>query len=51
MTMAFDLTRGVDILRGARLIAHFDGADALDQAFAMAQGTGLVVRYWLPKGN
>ena len=43
----FDVTRGADVFRGSKLLAHFDGADALEQARAYAdQAPGRYVRYW-----
>lgn len=49
-SFAFDLSRGVDVLVGAKVVAHFDGADALERAWAEAQGkSGRWVRYWLPQ--
>lgn len=46
-TIMFDLSRGVDVMRGARVVAHFDGLDALSQAWAHIAGRGgLYVRYW-----
>ena len=43
----FDVTRGVDVMRGKEVVAHFDGADALEQACAqVAAGNGRYVRYW-----
>lgn len=43
----FDASRGVDVMRGKEVVAHFDGADALAQAWALvAAGGGRYVRYW-----
>lgn len=43
----FDLSRGVDVMRGAKVLAHFDGEGALAQAWAWIGGRGgLYVRYW-----
>lgn len=43
----FDATRGVDVMRGKEVVAHFDGADALEQACAqVAAGNGRYIRYW-----
>lgn len=43
----FDVTRGVDVMRGKEVVAHFDGADALEKALALvATGAGRYVRYW-----
>ena len=42
-----DATRGVDVFRGSKLLAHFEGAHALEIARAMAaEGPGRYVRYW-----
>ena len=47
---AFDVSRGVDVMRGREVVAHFDGADALEAAWAYAarQRGGHYVRYWEP---
>ena len=43
----FDVTRGVDVMRGREVVTHFDGADALEKAWAQVQaGGGRYVRYW-----
>ena len=43
----FDVSRGVDVMRGKEVVAHFNGADALAQACAqVAAGNGRYVRYW-----
>ena len=43
----FDVSRGVDVMRGKEVVAHFDGADALEKAWALVQaGGGRYVRYW-----
>ena len=43
----FDVTRGVDVMRGTQVVEHFDGADALEKALALvATGAGRYVRYW-----
>lgn len=43
----FDVTRGVDVMRGKEVVAHFDGADALERACAqVAAGNGRYIRYW-----
>lgn len=42
-----DVTRGVDVFRGSKLLAHFEGAHALEIAKAMAAaGPGRYIRYW-----
>ena len=46
-TFKFDVSRGVDVMRGKEVVAHFDGADALEKAWALVQaGGGRYVRYW-----
>lgn len=46
----FDATRGADVFRGSKLLAHFDGPDALEQARALADAApGRYVRYWAVK--
>lgn len=48
-TFAFDVTRGVDVMRGREVVEHFDGADALEKACALvAAGGGRYARYWEP---
>lgn len=43
----FDVSRGVDVMRGKEVVAHFDGADALEKACAhVAAGNGRFIRYW-----
>lgn len=45
--VAVDLSRGVDVFRGSRLLRHFEGAGALEAAKAFAaEGRGRYVRYW-----
>lgn len=47
MAISIDLSRGVDVLRGSKLVEHFDGADAYERAKACAAaGPGRYVRYW-----
>ena len=47
MSISIDFSRGVDVFRGSKLVAHFEGADAYAQAKACAaQGHGRYVRYW-----
>ena len=44
---AIDLSRGVDVFRGSRLLRHFEGEDAYTQARAYArEGHGRYPRYW-----
>ncbi len=46
-TPAVDLSRGVDVFRGSKLLRHFEGADAYTSAKAYAQeGHGRYIRYW-----
>ena len=46
----FDITRGVDVFRGSKLIAHFDGPLAYELAkLCEAEGSGRYVRYWARK--
>lgn len=46
-TIPVDTTRGVDVFRGSKLIAHFDGADALAAAKrCAAEKPGRYIRYW-----
>ena len=43
----FDLSRGVDVFRGKKLLRHFEGANALAEARAYAaQAHGRWVRYF-----
>lgn len=45
--VAVDLSRGVDVFRGSKLLRHFEGAGALEAAKAFAaEGHGRYVRYW-----
>lgn len=49
-SITVDLSRGVDVFRGSKLIAHFDGADALDAAKRCAsERPGRYIRYWAVK--
>ena len=46
-SIRFDVTRGADVFRGSKLLAHFDGEHALEMARAYAdQAPGRYVRYW-----
>lgn len=49
-TITVDLSRGVDVFRGSKLLEHFEGTDALAaaQRFA-AEKPGRYVRYWAVK--
>lgn len=44
----FDLSRGVDVMRGKRVVWHFIGPYALAEAldYAAELGGGHYVRYW-----
>lgn len=43
----FDLSRGVDVMRGSVVVAHFDGADALDRAWEYSRTISRAyVRFW-----
>lgn len=45
-----DLSRGVDVFRGSKLVEHFEGADALRAAErCAAKKPGRYVRYWAVK--
>lgn len=46
-TIPVDTTRGVDVFRGSKLIAHFEGAHALEIAKRYAaEKPGRYIRYW-----
>ena len=46
-TTTFDITRGVDVLRGSKLVEHFDGPLAHERAKLCAvEGRGRYLRYW-----
>ena len=46
-SVTIDFSRGFDVFRGSKLIAHFDGAGAYEAAKAKAaEGPGRYVRYW-----
>lgn len=52
MAITIDFSRGVDVFRGSKLLAHFEGAHALEIAKRMAaEGPGRYVRYWGLKPN
>ena len=52
MAITIDFSRGVDVFRGSKLLAHFEGAHALEIAKVMAaEGPGRYVRYWGIKSN
>ena len=47
MAISIDISRGVDVFYGSKLVEHFEGADALAAAKrCAAQGRGRYVRYW-----
>lgn len=47
MAISIDISRGVDVFRGSKLVAHFDGADALAAAKrCAAEKPGRYIRYW-----
>ena len=50
--MTIDLTRGVDVFAGKKLLEHFTGEGALEAARKMAaEKLGRYVRYWGVKGE
>lgn len=52
MAISIDISRGVDVMRGSKVLAHFEDAGALDAAKAKAaEGPGRYVRYWGVKPN
>lgn len=51
-TVMIDTTRGVDVFRGSKLLAHFDGADCYAQACEYAaKAAGRWIRYWACKAQ
>ena len=49
-TVSFDLSRGVDVFQGKKLLAHLDGPHALEVAKLMAaEKLGRYIRYWRAK--
>lgn len=42
-TIAIDITRGFDAMRGKTVVAHFD---SYEPAWAYARLNGLTLRYW-----
>lgn len=47
MSISVDLSRGVDVFQGKKLLAHFTGEGALEAAKCMAaEKLGRYVRYW-----
>ena len=49
-SIVVDLSRGVDVFRGSKLVEHFEGADALRAAQqCAAEKPGRYVRYWAVK--
>jgi hypothetical protein len=50
--LTIDLTRGVDVFSGKKLLEHFSGEGALEAAKKMAaEKLGRYVRYWAVKGE
>lgn len=46
-SVRFDVTRGVDVLRGSKLVEHFDGPLAYERAQLCAkEGAGRYLRFW-----
>ena len=46
-TITVNISRGADVMRGSRVVAHFDGDNAVAQAWAYITGRRtLYVRYW-----
>jgi hypothetical protein len=46
-SITIDVTRGVDVFRGSKLVEHFEGADAYERAKAKAaERLSYYVRYW-----
>ena len=49
-SVRFDIARGVDVLRGSKLVEHFDGPLAYERAkLCAAEGRGRYLRYWAAK--
>ena len=49
-TIKIDLSRGVDVFRGRRLLKHFEGENAYEAAWAYAAlKPGRWIRYWAEK--
>ena len=49
-SVSFDITRGVDVFRGSKLVEHFDGPLAYERArLCEAEGRGRYLRYWAAK--
>lgn len=47
MSISVDLSRGVDVFQGKKLLAHLEGEHALEIARRMAaEKLGRYVRYW-----
>jgi hypothetical protein len=50
--LTIDLARGVDVFAGKKLLAHLEGAHALEIARRMAaEKLGRYIRYWGEKGK
>lgn len=51
-TITVDLSRGVDVFQGKKLLEHFTGEGALEAAKRLAaEKLGRYVRYWAVKGE
>lgn len=47
ISIVVDTTRGADVFRGSKLLAHFEGPSCYAQAKSCAaEGPGRWVRYW-----
>ena len=47
MAILFDITRGIDVFRGSKLVEHFDGPLAYERAkLCAAEKPGRYLRYW-----
>lgn len=48
----FDINKGVDLMRGNKVVEHFDGENALTLAKSHERdGRGLYIRYWAAKSE
>lgn len=49
-SVRFDIARGVDVMRGSKVLKHYDGPLAYERArLAAAEGRGRHLRYWAEK--
>jgi len=49
-TITIDFSRGIDVMRGPKLVEHFEGAGAYEAAKrCAAEGRGRYLRYWAVK--